>query len=115
MSCLPGGGSGDLSATGEALLRRRESELADTSALLQAAMDSISQGMAMYDEDLRLVAWNARALEVLGLPPDLMKAGQSFAEIVRYRVERGEYGPGDADVLISERVAAVRVERARPL
>jgi len=31
---LPAAGSGDLSATGEALLRRRESELARTSALL---------------------------------------------------------------------------------
>jgi PAS domain S-box-containing protein len=117
---LPAAGSGDLSATGEALLRRRERELARTSALLQAALDNISQGMAMYDEELRLVAWNARVFEVLGLPPDLMRAGQSFAEIVRYRAEHGEYGPGDPEVLTSERVAAVRsrrparYERTRP-
>jgi signal transduction histidine kinase/CheY-like chemotaxis protein len=49
-----------------------------------------------------------------------MRAGQSFAEIVRYRAEHGEYGPGDPEVLTSERVAAVRsrrparYERTRP-
>lgn len=55
--------------------RRRERELAEKSALLQATLDHISQGVCVFDRRLRLVAWNERFLRLLDLPDSLSWPG----------------------------------------
>ncbi|MFA6114070.1 MAG: NahK/ErcS family hybrid sensor histidine kinase/response regulator [Sphingomonas sp.] len=50
--------------------RERTRELAEKSAILQATLDTIPQGVCVYDSDHRLVAWNDPLLAVIGLPPD---------------------------------------------
>ncbi|MFT7026847.1 MAG: PAS domain S-box-containing protein [Paracoccaceae bacterium] len=77
-------------------------------ALIQAGFNLIQQGLTIFDADLRLVGWNARFTEMFELPDTLVVRGAEFEDIIRYLVQRGEYGPGP----IQERVAE-RVERAR--
>ncbi|CAN5368744.1 hybrid sensor histidine kinase/response regulator [soil metagenome] len=48
--------------------RLRARELAEKSAILQATLDTIPQGVCVYDADRRLVAWNDPLLSVIGLP-----------------------------------------------
>ncbi|QQV77537.1 PAS-domain containing protein [Sphingomonas aliaeris] len=50
--------------------RLRTRELAEKSAILQATLDTIPQGVCVYDAERRLVAWNDPLLAVIGLPAD---------------------------------------------
>ena len=88
--------------------RRREAEVAQKSALLETTLESMGQGLLAFDGELRLAAWNSRALDVTGLRADFARVGQPFDEFVRVVAERGELGPGDPAAQIAERVAQAR-------
>jgi signal transduction histidine kinase/CheY-like chemotaxis protein len=100
--------------------QHREAELAAKSAVLEATLENMGQGLAAIDADLRVTAWNTRLLDLLDLPPGLLRVGCLFADIVRCIAERGEYGPGDPEELVAQRVALAarvgqfRTERQRP-
>ncbi len=72
--------------------RRRERELAEKSALLQATLDNIAQGVGVYDRDQRLVAWNERFTGLLRLPANVAERGASFADFVLHHAALGERG-----------------------
>lgn len=101
-------------------LKTKEEQLARQSALLQATLDSISQGLSVYDADLKLVAFNQHYIRMLGLPPDYARVGRPFQDVIRWNAERGEYGPGSPDEHVASRVALVsksephHFERTRP-
>ena len=88
--------------------------------MLQAGLDLLDQGLTVFDADLRLVAWNAPFLRLLGFPPELAFVGATFESFIRHNAEHGEYGPGDIDLQVSERVARAATfaphttERVRP-
>ncbi|PKO38728.1 MAG: hybrid sensor histidine kinase/response regulator [Betaproteobacteria bacterium HGW-Betaproteobacteria-4] len=88
--------------------------------MLQAGLDLLDQGITVFDADLRLVAWNRPFLQLLEFPDELAYIGAPFAGFIRYNAERGEYGPGDIETQIAERVTAARnfaphvTERQRP-
>ena len=87
---------------------------------LRAGLDLLDQGFTLFDADLRLVAWNRAFLELLAFPADMARVGAPFESFIRYNAARGEYGPGDAEALVEERMAAARHfephyrERLRP-
>ena len=89
-------------------------------ASLEAALDLIDQGFSLIDDDLRLVAWNRAFVELLEFPAEMVFAGASFDSFIRYNALRGDYGPGDPEQQVAERVAAARTntahefERTRP-
>ncbi|WP_136660037.1 PAS-domain containing protein [Nitratireductor sp. XY-223] len=80
----------------------------------------INQGITIFDEHLRLVFWNDRFLELLEFPRELAFVGADFESFMRYNAEIGEYGSGDVEELVAERVAAAKrfekhhLERERP-
>ena len=88
--------------------------------ILQAGLDLLDQGISVFDRELRLVAWNRPFLELLEFPDALAQVGTPFAEFLRFNVARGEYGPGDPEAQIAERLAEARGfqahqrERRRP-
>ncbi|MCH8333545.1 PAS-domain containing protein [Candidatus Sumerlaeota bacterium] len=93
----------------EALERGRADEtLRKREALLETTFESMSQGMAVYDADLRLNGFNQEFIEILGYPADFIRIGMPFEEIARFRTKLGDYGPGDVEELVRERVAARR-------
>ena len=87
---------------------------------LQAALDLIDQGFTLIDRDLRFVAWNKTFLRLLDFPMEMGYVGAPFESFIRYNAERGDYGPGDAQRHVQERVQAARafapheIERTRP-
>lgn len=87
---------------------------------LQAGLDLIDQGFTLIDEDLRMVAWNKAFLDLLGFPPEMGYQGAPFESFMRYNAERGEYGDGDRETCVRERVEAAKafrthdIERTRP-
>lgn len=101
--------------------------LADAINLLSAnwlrfreTIENITQGILMFDKDLKLVAWNRKALTLLDLPEQFASVGILFEDLARFNALRGEYGPGDPESLVSHlldlarNVAEHRFERARP-
>ncbi|MDM0111291.1 PAS-domain containing protein [Variovorax sp. J22R133] len=87
---------------------------------LQAGLDLLDQGLSIFDADLRLVAWNRAYERLLDFPEGMASLGTPFETFIRYNARRGEYGPGDPEALVAERVAAARtfrthdIERTRP-
>ena len=95
--------------------KKAEREIAEKSALLETTFESMSQGFAAYDADLRLTAFNQRYLELRDYPPGFIHLGMPFEKIARYRAERGDYGPGDVEELVKgamERARLGTVERS---
>ena len=84
------------------------------------ALDALHIGLSVLDRDLRLVATNTAFLRLLDFPPELGRAGTPLEAVLRFNAERGEYGEGDVETLIQERLAlarkfeAHRFERSRP-
>ncbi len=111
---LPDGGTvgiyTDISEIKLAEQRRHERELAEKSILLQSTLDNLAQGVSVFDENLRLVAWNDRFVDLLDLPDWLVYAGARFEDLVQFRGERGDYG-SDANGAMALRIEAARRSR----
>ena len=81
-------------------------------ALLQGAIENITQGISVVDQSLKLVAWNDRYLELFNYPEGLISVGRPIADIIRYNAERGLLGPGEAEVHVARRLHWMRQGRA---
>ncbi|PAU61519.1 hybrid sensor histidine kinase/response regulator [Pseudomonas indica] len=80
-------------------------------ALLQGAIENITQGISVVDQSLRLVAWNHRYLELFAYPEGLISVGRPIADIIRYNAERGLCGPGDVEGHVERRLYWMRQGR----
>ncbi|WP_153768207.1 PAS-domain containing protein [Labrenzia sp. CE80] len=76
----------------------------DPWVLLQCLSSSVHQGISVIDKDLNLVLLNRTARELLDLPEDLLVDDPSLASVLRYNAHRGDYGPGDPDKQVAERI-----------
>ncbi|MGE9763948.1 PAS domain-containing hybrid sensor histidine kinase/response regulator [Pseudomonas sp. PDM20] len=77
-------------------------------ALLQGAIENITQGISVVDQSLRLVAWNHRYIELFEYPDGLIYVGRPIADIIRYNAERNLCGPGDPDLHVAKRLYWMR-------
>ena len=97
-----------------------EARLMQQTSLLRAILEHMNQGISVVDADLRMLAANRRFSELLDFPDTLIGERTSFEDVVRYNAERGEYGPGDIETQVRERVELSkkflphRLERTRP-
>jgi signal transduction histidine kinase len=89
----------------------RTAELARNEAALRVMFDNMHQGVAMFDRDLRLVAWNQPFRDLLRLPDSFLQSRPSYDDFYRLLGWRGEFGPGD----VEKKLAASRAALARPL
>ncbi|MCL4799639.1 MAG: PAS-domain containing protein [Burkholderiales bacterium] len=91
-------------AVEDALLARSEQ--------LQVILDSIDQGLTLRDAAGRMIAWNRRFLELWDLPAEAIREGITMEEVLRLLAARGEYGPGDPERHVRERLACMGGARA---
>ncbi len=90
------------------------------SAMTMAGLNLIQQALSIYDSELKLVVSNTQFREMFDVPQALAEPGASFEDIIRYLVERGEYGTDQTvDDLVREKVELAKdfqphyVERQR--
>ncbi|MBP6817967.1 PAS-domain containing protein [Ferrovibrio sp. MS7] len=101
-------------------LALREAELLRKNRMLDVIVSNMSHGISLFDQNLDLVLCNKRMMDILDLPEDLMRPGTPIAAQYRFNAERGEYGPGDIDELVAQRMQlaqrfeAHRLQRVRP-
>jgi signal transduction histidine kinase len=72
--------------------------------ILQTALEHVSEGIAVFDNDLQLICWNRTFGEILDLPRDMIGIGTRLDEILRLHAERGVFGSGDIEALVAERM-----------
>ena len=94
-----------------AQLKEQEERLRHQNVQLDAALNNMVQGLAMYDSQQRLVICNKRYGEMYGLSPEQVKPGTTFREIVEHRVARGAFPGKSADQLLQERAERVSGNR----
>ncbi|SDG74445.1 Na+/proline symporter [Pseudomonas benzenivorans] len=77
-------------------------------ALLQGAIENITQGISVVDQSLHLVAWNQRYVELFDYPDGQVYVGRPVAELIRFNAKRGLLGPGDVEEHVSKRLYWMR-------
>jgi diguanylate cyclase (GGDEF)-like protein len=58
---------------------------------LDTAMNTMTQGLLMFDQDERLIVCNRRYLDMYGLSQDVVKPGASFRDVIQHRYDVGSF------------------------
>jgi PAS domain S-box-containing protein len=95
--------------------RKRDGEVMLARELLSNAVESLSEGFALYDEDHRLVMCNRSYREMNGTVADLIKPGMKWTDLLIQSVRRGAYPDaiGREDEWIEERISNRTTLRGR--
>jgi class 3 adenylate cyclase len=83
--------------------------------LLDAGLDTLNFGFAIFDKNLKLVAANKAFAALRGYPSALCQPGTDIIEFYRFNAERGDYGPGDAEAQAMSRMERVRERQPHEL
>jgi signal transduction histidine kinase/DNA-binding response OmpR family regulator len=92
----------------EKALRVQEEYAARQAAVLQALLDNLPFGVALFDCHLRLVAYNCEFLELFVLSADNLRIGDSLEQFLCDAVGRRAFGPGDQETQVIECLALFR-------
>ncbi|MCL5778086.1 PAS-domain containing protein [Limibaculum sp. FT325] len=101
-------------------LKTRQIEFEKQSAILELTLENMVQGITLVDRELRTIALNQKFLELMEFPPEQFRRGFTMEQAFRFNAERGEYGPGDIDQQVRQRLALAaefqphKFERIRP-
>src|SRR5262249_52627090 len=93
--------------------RRRQAEL-------RVTFDNMGDGVAMFDAEMRLAAWNMNFQKILDLPDEFVAQRPSLSQYFEYMSARGEYSSAGAELEAEIRQGVTiadhqsRFERTRP-
>lgn len=99
--------------------RRANDVLAQSNASLVATLEHVHQGILMVDERGNVVVCNQRAIDLLGLPSEMMRSSPKFEDVKRWQIDHGEFVRSDPVLVHAIRhegnnIEASVYERQRP-
>lgn len=80
-------------------LAAREAELQHQTRLLAATIDTIGEGLVVFDEAQGLLLWNDHFARLINAPPALLRRGTPLPDLVGFAAEQGRFGPGEPAAL----------------
>ncbi|WP_375314733.1 EAL domain-containing protein [Bradyrhizobium sp. A5] len=78
---------------------------------LDRAVNNMTQGLLLFDAELRLVVCNERYIEMYGLSADVVKPGRSFHDIIAHRKATGSF-TGDTDDYVARVLRDIHVRNS---
>jgi PAS domain S-box-containing protein len=87
---------------------RAAEQVEATAGMLRRTVENMPMGVSVMDADLKLIAFNDRFLELLDFPKDRFSFGDPLEKFFRHNAARGEYGDGDSEKQVQDRLALVR-------
>ena len=91
-----------------------------TSTVWEDALDTLGQGVGIFDGNLRLVASNSLFFQMFDYPPELCRRGTTLADFVRSEAQRGYLETSDPDAALQLELSLAKnadgpnSERVRP-
>jgi diguanylate cyclase (GGDEF)-like protein len=81
--------------------------------LLEAVFSNFPGGISLFDKNMRMVLCNEQQRKLLDYPAALFEKGNpTLEDIFRFNASRGEYGAGDIEEHVRQRMALARERRA---
>jgi predicted signal transduction protein with EAL and GGDEF domain len=68
-----------------------ETSLAEKSEMLDTALHNMSQGLTMFDQDLRLIMWNDQYQTVYNIPACALRPGMTLRDVINLRAAHGSH------------------------
>jgi diguanylate cyclase (GGDEF)-like protein len=92
------------------LFRQMTLRLSIEKQRLDTAINTMTQGLLLFDQDERLIVCNRRYIEMYGLSADVVKPGIHFRDVVQHRRETGSFS-GNVDAYCDDILRAVAGSR----
>lgn len=105
----------------DSTLQKEVDALRERVKMLEAVIDHFPGGIVLTDENLEVVLCNQQQKQLLQYPASLFEGGNpTLRELFHFNAARGEYGPGDVNEIVGQKMDLVRkreahvFERVRP-
>ncbi|MDP6707749.1 MAG: PAS-domain containing protein [Alphaproteobacteria bacterium] len=86
-------------------LKRREEELAQQTGILEAMLENMGEGIAMFDAGFNLVVHNKKFLDLWDLSPGQFGPGTPLKDFWRHDMERDAQAEAEIEAITSQRLA----------
>ncbi|GAA4038061.1 hypothetical protein GCM10022281_18450 [Sphingomonas rosea] len=87
---------------------QRELELERQTRLFGVMLDSVDQGIAYFDRDLKLTKWNDRFFELHGFGDELKRKGLDAGDMLRTAARWGMFGPDVTERAVPKMLEIIR-------
>jgi PAS domain S-box-containing protein len=67
--------------------------------IFRSILDHMAQGLMMARADGKMAVYNARAIQLLGLPKELLDTRPTSSEVLAWQAANGEFGAADVDAM----------------